>query len=662
MKRGLYLRLALQGIGKNRKIYIPYLLASVGCVMMSYIIFALASDSDMAQIRGGASAQTALSLGCFVIIFFSLIFLLYTNSFLIKQRRREFGLLNVLGMGKAHIARVMVWEALISLVISLGLGMLSGILFAKLGVLLMFRMLDAAPIMNFTVSCTALGYVSAAFCGIFLLLLVKSLLQVQLSNPIALLQSVSAGEKQPRANYVTALLGLAALAAGYYLSVTTTNPYDAINYFFIAVLLVILGTYLFFISASVAVLKLLRRSKGYYYKSNHFISVSSMIYRMRRNGAGLASICVIITMILVMLSSTLCLNIGIEDAVRQRYPQDICIELSDCASTSWPEEAALSVLQEKGLEPENAVHLSSSSFFAGVDGNTVLASNLLDGMSFLYADMVTLADYNAITGQAAELEENQILLLCKNVEWNFPTLSIDHYRELEIKSVLTDANLDGANAVSVIPGCYIVLKNQELIDEISAAMTDRYGEDVISRYYQYRFDVDCSDAVQEEIASLLRQQTAPEGLASSLTVECRFTERMDFLALYGGLLFLGVLLGVTFLLGAVLIIYYKQVTEGYEDAGRFQILRDVGMTDREIKSSINSQVLTVFFAPLLVAGAHILFAMPLISLLLSCFGLDNKPLFYIVTAAVFVLVCLVYTAIYTATSRVYYSIVSNGRS
>lgn len=299
MKHGLYLRLALQGMGKNKKIYFPYLLASSGCAMMSYIVLALSSDKDLANIKGGSTAQMALSMGSIVVLLFSLIFLLYTSSFLMKQRRREFGLLNILGMDKGNLSRVMLWESLLSYAVTMVLGIGLGVLFTKLCILLLFQMLGQIPVLNFTISIPALKAVLECFAGIFLLLLGKNLLQVRLSKPIDLLHSVNTGEKQPKANYLLAILGIASLAAGYYIAVTTDSVSNAFNLFFIAVLFVIAGTYLCFISASVAILKLLKKSKRYYYRSNHFVSVSNMIFRMRRNGAGLASICIILTMILV---------------------------------------------------------------------------------------------------------------------------------------------------------------------------------------------------------------------------------------------------------------------------------------------------------------------------------------------------------------------------
>lgn len=665
MKHGLYLRLALQGMGKNKKIYFPYLLASSGCAMMSYIVLALSSDKDLANIKGGSTAQMALSMGSIVVLLFSLIFLLYTSSFLMKQRRREFGLLNILGMDKGNLSRVMLWESLFSYAVTMVLGIGLGVLFTKLCILLLFQMLGQIPVLNFTISIPALKAVLECFAGIFLLLLGKNLLQVRLSKPIDLLHSVNTGEKQPKANYLLAILGIASLAAGYYIAVTTDSVSNAFNLFFIAVLFVIAGTYLCFISASVAILKLLKKSKRYYYRSNHFVSVSNMIFRMRRNGAGLASICIILTMILVMLSSTLCLRLGCEDALRTRFPEQFRVEAyagDDFTTDLDPKKAAEDFLSRKGLTPTKLIGYTYDCAILGKEGNVLRLVNSLTGdsqnVTTFLAQVMSLQDFNTRCDKDETLASDEVLLVGKRSLFPENTLDLDGVAQYRVKDIFSTSNLRGEAAILAANACYVVLPTQADVDAFRLYAQEQcsaQGADVyFIRYAVCGFDLDLTDSEQE---TLFREMDAA---IDNMAVECRALDRMDFLALYGGLLFLGLLLGLTFLMAAVLIIYYKQVSEGYEDAGRFRILMDVGMTDREIRKSINSQLLTVFFLPLLVAALHTAFALPIISLLLTGFGFHNTLLYYLISGGVFLLTCLLYTAIYSATSRTYYNIVKSG--
>lgn len=665
MKRGLYLRLALQGMGKNKKIYFPYLLASSGCAMMSYIILALASDQDLALLKGGITAQQSLGMGAFVVLLFSLIFLLYTSSFLMKQRRREFGLLNILGMNKWNLCRVMLWESLLSYAVTVVLGISLGVLFTKLCVLLLFQMLGQIPILNFTVSLFALEAVLGSYAAIFLLLLIKNLLQVRLSKPIDLLHSVNTGEKQPKANYLLAILGLALLGGGYYIALTVNSVVGAFNYFFVAVLLVILGTYLCFISASVAILKLMKKSKGYYYRPNHFISVSNMIFRMRRNGAGLASICIILTMILVMLSSTLCLRLGCEDSLKARYPEQFYVEQflpEGDTSEESPQETVENFLDSQGLSAAKLVSYPFDSTYLRKSGNQFrlsLGAAASANDPALRTSVLSLDSFNAMCDQEETLDPDQVLLVGNRLQLPEGKLELTGFAQYRIKKILPSSYFRGIDALSVTNSCYLVLPAQEDVDAYRAAMEEQYGADPNFYYTRTRicgFDLELDDAGQQQ----LFQQMTEDPSFEYLIVSCRSADRENFLALYGGLLFLGLLLGFTFLMGAVLIIYYKQVSEGYEDAGRFRILMDVGMTDREIQKSINSQILTVFFLPLLVAALHTAFALHIISLILTGFGFHNMGLYYLISGGMFLLVCLLYAVIYSATSRTYYGLVKSG--
>lgn len=327
MRGSFYFKLAQEGIRKNRRLYIPYLLTGAVMAMMSYIIFFLSSSEMLEHMKGGGVLRTLLPVGSVVIATFSLMFLFYSSSFLIRQRYREFGLYHVLGMDKKDLSKIIFWENLISAVVSIVSGLFFGILLSKFAELVMHNLLLEEVNYNFRIDFASAGKVVILFCGIFILLYLRSCHKVRSSNSLELLHSANVGEKPPKANWLFAVAGVVLLAAAYYIAVSIKQPLTALMWFFVAVIMVIIATYLLFITGSVALCRLLQKNKRYYYQPNHFVSVSSMVYRMKRNGAGLASICVLITMVLVMLSATLALYIDAEDSLLQLYPKDISMRL-----------------------------------------------------------------------------------------------------------------------------------------------------------------------------------------------------------------------------------------------------------------------------------------------------------------------------------------------
>lgn len=334
MKRGFYPKLAMTGIARNRKTYIPYILTCTGMIMMFYIVSFLSRSDTVAAMLGGDTMQGILSLGSGVIFIFALIFLFYTNSFLIRRRKKEFGLYNILGMGKRNLAGILVWESVIIAALSYLGGLFCGILFSKLAELVMTRLLHGSVSLGFSVDWSAILRTLGLFAIIHCLILLNALRQIHVSNPVELLRSEAVGEKPPKSNWLLALLGVLILGGAYYLALTIEDPVAALVTFFLAVVMVIVATYLLFIAGSVVLCRLLQKSKRYYYKTNHFVSVSSMVYRMKRNGAGLASICILSTMVLVMISSTMCLYIGTEDTLRAQYPRNIIVE-TDSLDTAY---------------------------------------------------------------------------------------------------------------------------------------------------------------------------------------------------------------------------------------------------------------------------------------------------------------------------------------
>lgn len=674
MKRGFYRKLALSGIYKNKKNYLPYILTCIGMVMMYYIVCFLADSPGVASVRGGEIMQMVLGLGGWVIGIFAVIFLFYTNSFLIRRRKKEFGLYNILGMGKKNLFWVLLWENVIIGAIALMAGLFCGILFSKLAELCMVQLLGAEGSMAFYISMGSIRSAVVLFAVIFLILLLNGTRQIYKANPVDLLGSESVGEKPPKARVFLTLAGLALLAGAYYLAVTIQDPIGAMVMFFVAVIMVILGTYLLFITGSVAFCRLLQKRKKYYYKTNHFVSVSSMAFRMKRNGAGLASICILSTMVLVMLSSTTCLFIGTEDMLRERYPRDIVVE----TVSADPEEYGRSngvvseVLASHGLVGENTAEYRYM-YLAGYlwEDQLLLDRDKLESFSLtgdnnllreLY--VLPLEDYNRMMGTQYSLAPGELLLACKKTSYTYETLTIKDYGTFTIKEQPSEGRpAMGSAMASIIGSMFLVVPSMDEVNGIYELAKEIYGEAYYRVRCWYGVDLSCSSEemqkIAEEISARHDDLQLNQGFAPDTKVECIARDRAEFYATYGGLFFLGVLLGLVFTVAAVLIIYYKQVSEGYEDQKRFAIMQKVGMTDREIKRSINSQVLTVFFLPLILAGIHMAFAFPMLRLVMLMIGLVNTWLAVATAVISYLVFAVLYVLVYRGTSRTYYGIVRN---
>lgn len=675
MKKGIYSRLALTGIKKNKKLYIPYILTCIGMVMMFYIITFLSSSDMMMNYPGGETMRGILGFGVYVIGFFAVIFLFYTNSFLVRRRKKEFGLYNILGMVKRNIARVMLWETLFIGAFSIVLGMALGVLFSKLAELVMVNIMSMDVTFSVTIDYKAIYYTVVLFAVIFFLILLNSLRQVHLSNPIALLHSENAGEKPPKANWFFAVLGVLILGCAYYLAVTIKDPVTTLAAFFFAVIMVIVATYLIFISGSVAFCKILQKKKNYYYKTNHFVSVSSMSYRMKRNGAGLASICILCTMVLVMISSTVCLYLGKEDSLRERYPRNINVTMtsqiySDLISQDADDVAkrTFETAENMGYTPVNAIDYTMLSFVSYMRDGEIVLDEDENGFNYVSGDLwkifiVSLDDYNRLTGSQENLDEDEVMIYTsKDMDYNYDVLKIKGQEPLNIKKVVTDFENNGVDTMQIMPALYIFVPDLEVqVQKISEQSQDALGN--INRFVGY--DLEATDQQQTDVFSeiydwLRTSQVNSADGSMYVYVEGSANEKLEFFGIYGGLFFLGIILGIVFIFAAVLIMYYKQVSEGYEDQSRFEIMQKVGMTKREIKKSINSQMLTVFFMPLIAAGVHLAFAFPMIYKMLILLGLVNKVFLIMVTVGCFLLFALLYMLVYKITSRAYYSIVSGG--
>lgn len=668
--RLLYPKLAVNGIRKNRRIYLPYILTCAGMIMMYYITSFLSLSTFIKEIHGGDTMHILLILGCGVMVVFSAIFLFYTNSFIIRRRKTEFGLYNILGMDKGNISCILLWETLIIYVISLAAGISCGILFSKLAELVLSRMLGGGASYTFNAEPKSIIHAAVYYAVIFLLILINSLRQIHLSNPIELMKSENSGEKPPKANYVLALFGVVILGIAYYMAVAIKEPLQAILAFFVAVLMVIIATYLLFVAGSVAFCKVLQKNKKYYYKTNHFISVSQMAYRMKRNGAGLASICILSTMVLVTLSSTVCLYIGEEDMLRNRYPRNIIMDTysADENIVSLTHSAADTALKKFGETPENILNYKYLDISGCFEGDTVILDpkmrNALTSTDIRQIIMIPVDDYNRIMNKNEVLSDGEVIVYSAKGKYDYDTITLDGFGTFKIISHADSFVENGEASAQINSSLYIFVKDLSVIREIYDMQLDIYDDAHSYMHDYYGFDLNCDEDKQSEIGKYLFDCIAsvkaehPDEWAG-VALDCAANDRADFYALYGGLFFLGILFGTVFIAAAVLIMYYKQISEGFEDKSKFGILQKVGMTKSEIRKSIDSQVLTVFFAPLAAAGVHMAFAFGIVSRLLLLFGLTDTKLFAIVTLCCFVIFGILYTAVYMVTSSSYYKIVSS---
>ena len=678
MKIGFYPRLAADGIRKNKRMFIPFILTCAGMVMMFYIIMYLAVSSVIDSIIGVAMLRQMFALGSWVIAVFAAIFLFYTNSFLIRRRKKEFGLYNILGMGKRNIARILFWETLIIAVVSIALGLVAGIAFSKFAELGMVNVMHGEVTYDLSVSGSAVVRSLQVFGVIFFLLLLNSIRQVRFSSAVALLRSENTGEKPPKGNWLFGILGVVLLAAAYYLAATIENPVAALFVFFVAVIMVIVGTYLAMISGSVLFCRLLQKKKSYYYKPNHFVSVSSMVYRMKRNGAGLASICILATMVLVIMASTACLYFGEEDAINSRYPRDIDLEFRFDELSDFSDERIQTLqdgvseeLKARGVTPENAYCYRSANLYGvvrddGVEVNSALISEAEAINSSYLFYFVPLADYNAVMGTNETLADGEALLYSYRTDFDSDQISFRGGESFHVKKKIDAFTGSGDTAMDMLSSLMLVIPDLETGLQQIDSIANYDGSKLLQMKWICNFDTEMDTEGQIRLYHALTDTFTDDAVKEKLGYTAVYTssqdfEREDFYSLFGSLFYLGMILSLVFLLATVLIIYYKQISEGYEDQARFAIMQKVGMTKREIRKSINSQLLTVFFFPLLLAAIHMCFAFPIVRKLLLMFNLSNVALFAATTGISLFVFAVFYTIVYRLTSNAYYKIVSDAR-
>ena len=674
MGKLLYPRLAWQNIKGDRRFFAPYFLALLGNVAAFYIMTALAVDPGMSQLHGAMYVQSFCFMGMFIAAVFSAVFLLYVNGFLMKQRKKALGLYNILGMGKSHIAAVLFFETLFVGGAGIVCGLLTGLLFHKLVTLALYKLLRFAVPFGFAISWDAMARTAILFGVLIFLTLLSNLNKVRVSKPIELLYGGQVGEREPRTKWFMTLLGVLTLGAGYYIALRTTNGMEAIAFYFVAVFLVIIGTYCLFTAVSIFVLKALRANKRFYYKTSHFIGVSGMLYRMKQNAVGLANICILSTMVMVMVSGTLSLYLGTQDIVNRQAPSDLTVLVRYDPDEAEPFDPAAMLrfqegfIQDQGYSVSEDLIYSSFTFTVGrlPDGSYTTENDLVTlGTAITTIQVLTQDAYAAATGVSLGLEAGEVAFGGEEdvltIHWgtlegagSFGRSDLTVAQHLE-ESLSADAAVSDTST--------LVVADTAALMELYENQKEAYGEDSSWMEWQASFSVDATDeelrAVQQAYNQYVRDDAVFAGTGKWWS--CGWTLRCDVEAdaygLAGGFLFLGIFLGTIFLMATVLIIYYKQISEGYEDKARFEIMQKVGLSREEVRASIRSQVLMVFFLPIAVAAIHILFDFNMVEKLLTLFQVYNTTLTALCTLGTVLVFFLVYGAVYLLTARTYYKIV-----
>lgn len=665
MNSSIYTRLALTNLKNNRKTYLPYILTAALTVMMYYIINALGRSGS---IPDDSALQSCLGIASNIMVVFAVIFLFYTNSFLIKRRKKELGVYNILGMGKRHIAKMLCVETLLTGTVSIGADLVFGLVFSRLMYLILLKIVRYDVRMSFEVSVPALMAAVGLFLIIFAMTLAYNLLQIRHAKPVELLSGGSQGEKEPKTRWLLTIFGLVMIGIGYYIALTTEAPLAALQLFFVAVVCVILGTYSLFVAGSIALLKALRRRKNFYYKPNHFTSISGMIYRMKQNGVGLANICILSTMVLVIISSTVSLYVGMEDVLSARFSREFSVTI---APESGGQEEKLqeligSVADEYGVERTNILAYHEGSAAAVRKGKQFdLASDQDYGLavsSIYEVYLIPLEDYNQMEGEDATLEEDEVLAYDPEGTYGEETLEIAD-KTYQVKGEPEELKIEPKNQTRTVHGIYLIVRDTQEIQEVMAyvrehsGMQKEYLEDATKIEYVTGFDMIGSDKEKADMSQQLQEEIMNAQFPGALC-ESRELSKESFYLLYGGILFIGLYLGIMFLMATVLIIYYKQISEGYDDRERYQIMQKVGMSKREVRRSIRSQVLTVFFLPLIAAFIHIAVAFKVITKLLATLNLVNVPLFAVCTVVTGAVFAVFYVIVFAVTAKEYYKIVN----
>ena len=668
MHKGIFSRLAKQNIRNNKSTYIPYMITCIFCIAMIYMMEFLRDCPTLDQaVRQADEVRMIVFTGEIVVEIFCIIFLIYSNSFLMKRRQKEIGLYNILGLERNHIGIVMFLETIITSIGSLAGGIAAGIIGSKLALLLLLKLLHIPSVLGFYISVKGIFTCLFMFGIIFLMILFLNLAKIHLSRPVELLRGNNTGEKEPAAKWLMALIGFICLGAGYYLAVTTESPIKAITIFLLAVILVMAGTYLLFTAGSIVILKFLRRRKSFYYRTGNFISISGMLYRMKQNAIGLASICILSTGVLLMISMTVSIYFGMNDIMLNRYPYDV-----DMSVTSISEEECQTAIEafEKTIA-DNKVPVEKSveeiylDIVCSKNGDQILikpTNTIRNSDSVLVLSLLNQAEYERLTGISANLNDGEIFAWYPSAVQK-DSVTVDE-KEFTVKKWMDKNPLTcGEDAVSDNAVLVVTDEDFKKFDEMRTEMykgvsSAPAGEDLtlhlgLDITGSETDKIDFGTPVMETVKDLKKSGGLSEN--AWIISGIRQQEYESYYADNGSLLFIGIFLGSLFLMGTAMIIYYKQISEGYEDQKRFEIMQKVGLSRREVRSSVRRQILMVFFLPLLMAMLHITMAFPMIRRLLRQQATDRH--FIGCTAGTVLIFAVVYGLIYLMTARSYYHIV-----
>lgn len=670
MHKGIFSRLAKQNIRNNKSTYIPYMITCIFCIAMIYMMEFLRDCPTLDQaVRQADEVRMIVFTGEIVVEIFCIIFLIYSNSFLMKRRQKEIGLYNILGLERNHIGIVMFLETIITSIGSLAGGIAAGIIGSKLALLLLLKLLHIPSVLGFYISVKGIFTCLFMFGIIFLMILFLNLAKIHLSRPVELLRGNNTGEKEPVAKWLMALIGFICLGAGYYLAVTTESPIKAITIFLLAVILVMAGTYLLFTAGSIVILKFLRCRKSFYYRTGNFISISGMLYRMKQNAIGLASICILSTGVLLMISMTVSIYFGMNDIMLNRYPYDVDMSVTSISEDEC--QTAIEALEKAIADNKVPVEKSVEEIYLDIvcskNGDQILikpANTIRNSDSVLVLSLLDQAEYERLTGISANLNDGEIFAWYPSAVQK-DSVTVDE-TEFTVKKWLDKNPLTcGEDAVSDNAVLVVTDEDFKKFDEMRTEMykgvsSAPAGEDLtlhlgLDITGSETDKIDFGTSVMEVVKDLKKNGGLSEN--SWITSGIRQQEYESYYADNGSLLFIGIFLGSLFLMGTAMIIYYKQISEGYEDQKRFEIMQKVGLSRREVRSSVRRQILMVFFLPLLMAMLHITMAFPMIRRMLLLFGMTNTKLFIGCTAGTVLIFAVAYGLIYLMTARSYYHIV-----
>lgn len=649
-----YFKLAMTNIGKNRKSYLPYLLTCALTIMMFYTMDAICKNQGIREMPGGASVQIILNLASWITGIFAAIFLFYTNSFLIRQRKKELGVYQVLGMDKRNLTVMLLCEMLATAVISIASGLLLGILLGKLMFLILLKLIHFSVPLYFRIEVFSIGRTGVLFGAIFAVTLLYNLLQLRKSSPIDLLHGEQTGEREPKTKWFLAVIGAVTLIVGYGIALAAEEPLKAIGNFFVAVVLVIIGTYALFTAGSIALLKGLKRNKNFFYQPGHFATVSGMLYRMKQNAVGLANICIMSTVVIVMISISVSLYTGMQDILSTRFPTDFHVQLSNpnAENVTQLQEIVEEELTAAGVQAEDREEIVSLELTGIQDANGIVLQSVknysADRLRILR--VTTLETYNRLEHADETLDEGEVLVYSPQQPLTEDTILLGD-STFQVKRHLDSYALERYDDSATLRTTHLVVADMAVMQDLAA----RYsfdGENTICYHLYFNPEGD-ADAVTAALGRIYERAAEMDGTY----IMWREASEDDFYSLYGGFLFIGIFVGVLFLMGTVLMIYYKQISEGYEDRERFQIMKKVGMSSREVKGTIRSQVLTVFFLPLGAAVLHVAVAFKVMTKLMAALNLTNVKLEALCTGGTVAIFTAFYVLVFLITSREYYKIV-----